>query len=1185
MAQLARYFQKDQVLVDQTPLSVADTGGQQIGRAISGLGASLDRIAQRDEAFWVQKTLSEMDAQSDREWDAQVEGLGDSAEGFERGYMGSIDTIYNNARGQAPSRRAARQLELGILRQRNARESRARGFEIEQKFLSRQRTILTEADNLAQLAYRDPGVEPYSPHGTLIPPATDAEARGIDLTGHFTAETPDPRTGRYEVEGWFSRFYSPRDFADGTNTQDKTGGVMVSREVVAKLDWVTEQFGMGKLQINSGYRSPASNTRRADTGPNGPHTKGSAIDIQVSDLSQSERNRLYSLLRAQGFNAFGFGNGALHAEIREGEGNGRGGDFEWTYGNASKYQLVPVMQGDTRVDGTGWRSVNQYPYLALAQLTNRAETGRHNLVEGSASIATDTNGSRSYGIFGINSQGTMQSFVAANPDLGLTASPGTPEFDAQWAAAVRRNPGRMVERQLRWHESSVVQPAQRSLVTSGLGRLSNDPRAVAFVADMVVQYGPGGVEKHLAAAAGARTVEQFIGAASQSMRDNLDGDFRTYLSQNPENRAGLIARIDRRGRDSLSLAGGNGQPITGNVPMWNGPVPQISDVPGYADRLARVEAMIDTMGGTPEQRAAVRERMMNQITRGWLSSLAQQNPSAAMAALHSGQYDDALTIGDEAALTSGAESGWRAYEQEIRTAHRELLQGLQTETRAMVADEAAALAATGQGLGLLTPRHEAMMSDGDRETLELARFQHDIGRRISSARADELDGILEGLEPQGEGFATEQKMYDYAAELVQQRRERQQNDPAGYVVQSDERARDMWTSAMQSGDPRQIQSAIRALRQIQEDQGVPADRIRSVTASSMAHNEALLKDAENADVAFSNYLEMRELYGPEFGAVLREMEASGGPQGWAAVHELTEAGNAVLAKSLARVAHAGEFDEGTAIGLRMARQGSTDVARTIFDGQVKRNEISGIEPTGRSEDTDETRDQIVGRVLGDALSTSPTLVQAVREAAISHYTNSSSVGAPLDGARLEESVRAVMGGILEHNGDGGTGRFIPPIPGMTQSQWDRAIRSLRDADVSGAFVGYSEVPAPVTAEMVRDELQFVSSGNGTYFLRYPGAGLARNEQGLPYELDMNVLLPTMAERAQRTPPSRIEQPHGLPPVGDVGPDGLPSVDRQVDDVAAARADGVLTVEEQEELRLRYGPMWAYRNGERVVPTQ
>ena len=207
--------------------------------------------------------------------------------------------------------------------------------------------------------------------------------------------------------------------------------------------------------------------------------------------------------------------------------------------------------------GGPWSTPQEYPYLALAQVTSRSETGTTDVYVGNSVIATDTNGSKSYGIFGINSQGTMQQFVAANPDLGLTADPGTSEFNNQWRAAVQANPDLMLQRQFRWHEENVVEPAAQSIAGAGLPDISRDPRALAFVGDMIVQYGPRGVQKHLRAASGAGNVEEMIGMASESMRNSLDTDFRTYLSQNPSNRAGLLNRISKRENDSLGLTGVN----------------------------------------------------------------------------------------------------------------------------------------------------------------------------------------------------------------------------------------------------------------------------------------------------------------------------------------------------------------------------------------------------------------------------------------------------------------------------------------------------------------------------------------------------------------------------------------------------------------------------------------------------
>lgn len=1169
MTGLARYFQKDTVRVDRAPLSIADNGSGALAQGIQQAGNVADDIAARDDDFFVKKSLLDAETQVENLWSGSIENAAPGGAGFHQSFMGNADKAFEKLRASAPTSRAARALGLGLDQIRAKTDQRARAFEIEQKYLERLRVTEQQADNLAQHAFRDPGVPEYMPHGSgLIPPA------GAGVSGAYIAPVPG-KDGTYPATGWQSRFYSPRDFADGANIQDKSGGVMIDKAMVAKLDWVTEQFGRGKLQINSGYRSPASNVRRATSGIAGPHTKGKAIDIHVSDLSQAEKNRLYSLFKVQGFNAFGFGHGVLHAEIRDGDGGkGRGGDYEWTYGNAAKYDFVPVVGGNSVPVGQ-WSTANQYPYLSFAKITARAETGRTSLPEASATIAQDTGGTRSYGIFGLNSGGTIQQFISDNPNLGLTEKPGTDAFDAQWESLVASSPQTIVKAQLEWHERRVVRPAQRSLAKAGFNALSNDPRAVAFVADMVVQYGAGGVGKHLSAASGASTVEQFIGMASQSMRQTLASDFRSFLASNPASRKGLEARIDKRASDALTIAYGDGQPVTGNVPLWNGPAPKIEDVPGYSDRMASIDGLIDTMGGTPSQRAQARDQIRRRVVRGWLTALAQRNPSAAMAALHSGQYDDALAISDEVALSGVAEEtqrrhyreaqaverehernakeakreaeaaqreydravqkGWSQYRSEVQDSYRRMISELKAETNQLVADEAASIAATGQGVGAITERHEAMMTDDHREMLDLARFQHDVTQRVKHSRTDELPGILEALEPAGEDFALEQKKYEFAQGLVAERMKLQHNDPAGYAVQSSEPVGRQWAEAMRSNDPGQIQAAIRAIRLRQRDQGVPDARVRSITQSSADNNARLLSGAENPDAAFSNYMQMRELYGPEFGAVLNEMEADGGPKGWASIHRLVNDGQAVLAKSLARIVHADQYGPGTDLGVRLADQGQTAVARTIFDGQVKRIEVKGLVPKGDSADG-ENRDEITARVLGDALNESPSVLQAVRESSVNFYANSSGVGEELDGERLEAALQSVTGGILGHNDDDGTGMFVAPVHGMDQETFDKLLRHVRDDDLRGAFVGYSEVEEPVTRRMLIGELQFVSAANGVYYLRYPGAGLVRTDAGLPYEFDFTALMPTLVDRANKAPSGlRRRQGPSSPPRERRGP--------------------------------------------------
>jgi hypothetical protein len=1111
MASLTRYFQRPTVEVDMLSPAAADQGQGAIGQGISSVAGNIARVQERDDNFWVQKTLSELESGADQDWVADLDSVQDGAEGFTQSHLSRLDRRYSSARAAAPSRRAEQALELGIMQQRRARENRAVGFEKEEKFSFRQRTIEREVDNLGQHAQRNNGVEPYSPQGRLTVPGTlDSEITRPAADGFYQSDSENPAN----VPGFQSAYYSPRDFADGANMQDRSGEVKISKRLVERLDWVTDQFGMGKLQINSGYRSPSSNLRRASSGADGPHTHGESVDIQVRDLNQQDKNRLYSLLKAQGFNAFGFGEGVLHAEIRPGEGNGRGGDHEWTYGNASKYQLMPVAAPGQATTTAPWRTPNQYPFLAAATLTARGETGTGDLAQASSVIAPDANGTVSYGVIGLNSGGTLQRFISEHPDLGIEGRPGSPEFDESWRRAARRNPQKMVDAQLRFHEQRIVRPAQRQIVSSGLGRLSNDPRAVAFVSDMVVQYGAGGVEKHLNAAAGARTVEEMVEATSASMRSTLNQDFKSALGENPGLRAGLLARIDKRAAESLALAADTGIQSTGNVPAWHGPLPDINDVPMYRDRLDRIDAMVDSIGGTPEQRRTIRDNMESQVTRAWLASVAETNPSAAMAVLHSGKYDDVLSLQDDAALRSVGQSGWQQYEQEIRTAHRQLLDNLKTEAQSYLADEVASIRTTGQSQGNLSDAHMAMLSNEDREGIDLARFEYDINKQVSGARNDQLPAILESLEPDGDGFALEQKKYQYAQELIAQRREQQMNDPAGYVISTQPAVAEAWQGAVASGDPQRMQGAISLLRRWQKEQGIPESRQRSITQSHSEGNQAVLNDAEDPDQAFARLVELRRLYGPESAAVFSEMEQDGGRRGWKEVNELMDGGNFILAKSLSRVVHADEYAADIDIGMRLARNGQPGVARTIFDGRLRRKEVSGILPTGQSDDG-RSIDGIIGETIGDALDYAGPVQGGVMEAARSYYANSAAMGEPLDAAKMEDAVRQVTGGILTHNDSGRSGYLIAPVPGMTQTQFDSAIMRVQDKDLAGAFVGFSETPEPVTAWSLENEMQLVPAGNGRYYLRYPGAGLARTEQGTPFELDMLSLLPKLGSRQAR----------------------------------------------------------------------
>lgn len=398
--------------------------------------------------------------------------------------------------------------------------------------------------------------------------------------------------------------------------------------------------------------------------------------------------------------------------------------------------------------------------IRAAQLSSLHETGTTDLAKGSLQIANDTSGSKSYGVLGINSlerSGSAKQFAKENPHLGLTAKAGTSEFDEQWRAAARNNPDGLIKAQLNYHEKHILKPAKSQLEKAGFGGLSSDPSVLSFVADGNVQYGSAILKKHLNAAKGASSPQEFISRAAASMKANLNNDFRTYLSDNPNNKAGLENRIDNRVKNSLSLS----DQLT-SVPKWEGEIPKLSDAPNIAQRSESIQQLVATLDVPPSEKAKILDNARRKITTSWVRQLAQDNPSAALAVVRSGEYDDDLTIEDELALTGSAENSIAKLEKEIIDSQKQLVRQTQTQAKSLLKDELSSIRSTGQSVGVLTSDHLATLDEGDRRKLDVANREFQAVQSIKLSSPQEIEQQLNELKPEGVGFADEEVVFDAA---------------------------------------------------------------------------------------------------------------------------------------------------------------------------------------------------------------------------------------------------------------------------------------------------------------------------------------------------------------------------------------------------------------------------------------
>lgn len=199
-------------------------------------------------------------------------------------------------------------------------------------------------------------------------------------------------------------------------------------------------------------------------------------------------------------------------------------------------------------------------------ITTRLETGKTDPMQGVKNISGDSNGSKSYGNFGLNSQGSAQQFLRDyGRNLGLKGEPGTAEFDRSWKAVAEADPKGLHDAEMRWYNAEVLEPTRGDLEKAGVpAELVSDPRVIAYFADRKIQMGPASIANHAGrvagAASGAKDVRDFLEKMTEADRGKLKDDFPSALRSGVYSARGHNTRL--YGRYSMAMAMGDeaGQP-------------------------------------------------------------------------------------------------------------------------------------------------------------------------------------------------------------------------------------------------------------------------------------------------------------------------------------------------------------------------------------------------------------------------------------------------------------------------------------------------------------------------------------------------------------------------------------------------------------------------------------------------
>lgn len=205
------------------------------------------------------------------------------------------------------------------------------------------------------------------------------------------------------------------------------------------------------------------------------------------------------------------------------------------------------------------------PVTRMAAVVNTGETGRGTNFgpEALGNISPDTHGSKSYGFMGLNSKtGSAGEFSKKyGPQLGITAEPGTPEFDAQWKVAAHTRPDDMRAAQMDHFKTTQVDPVYQDLQRWGIPTsVASDPRVQAYFADRHVQMGKLGLQN-------AATAWQSSGGDPEKFLRNMnqiDGSpemlqkyFPNALAQGVYSPEGHATRLNKRLSGALGLSAGD----------------------------------------------------------------------------------------------------------------------------------------------------------------------------------------------------------------------------------------------------------------------------------------------------------------------------------------------------------------------------------------------------------------------------------------------------------------------------------------------------------------------------------------------------------------------------------------------------------------------------------------------------
>lgn len=275
-----------------------------------------------------------------------------------------------------------------------------------------------------------------------------------------------------------------------------------------------------------------------------------------------------------------------------------------------------------------------------------------------------------------------------------------------------------------------------------------------------------------------------------------------------------------------------------------------------------------------------RESIRGEVTISAVNGLINEDPREALELLKEGKFDKGLDAQAKNQLMDSAGISIRRQQAEERRNEKERLARLQSEVRSGVKDEVAAVQRTGQRAGVVsdTMIAAAFPDTGDQIVRQIREEQEffNVRQGVALSTPEEDAQVLEGISPEGEGFAAEAQRQDRLKKALIEKYTalgigtEKPGDPVEYILGTSPEL----AEALQSDEPEEVQQATSRLLSEQARLGVPAGRQRALSDVQAVN---LVSSVETAptDERAPQMAQLQETFGEHFDRVFGEMVNAG----------------------------------------------------------------------------------------------------------------------------------------------------------------------------------------------------------------------------------------------------------------------------------------------------------------------